>query len=386
MVRRAPQLLLVVALLVAVSTGGVYVIFQGGNNEQPAISDSNGDGVDPNYVILQANHNGQSAIGDRDTEDIDSNEEDSESYSEQPENHTGAPDRERPEEFEMVVVFRNDDLSPGQHEDAMRDVDEIFIEQEVPVTQGIIPNRTEPLDPESQFCHYLRNRSDARPDLFEFSLHGYTHDLETEFYGGSEFGDQPYEEQSKRITSGIDLLEECVNEEVSTFIPPFDTYDETTVKALTESNITTVSGGSWFTEDYYNDSGIFYTNETLHAPQTTGFVKNWTTGELYDLEEMKETFDHKYENDSIYIQMIHFQYFDREERLHYLREFLEYIRSYEGIVFMTLESFATNCKDGDLERTEDGWSYDPNGTHGEQRVGSEGNESPAENEHRIVEC
>ncbi len=260
-----------------------------------------------------------------------------------------------PEEFSTIVIFRNDDPMPGYEEEALHAVDELFVETGIPVTHGIVPNGTESLDPDSSFCEYFRAQSADHPDLFEFSLHGYTHDMETDFYGGSEFGDQSIADQRDRIERGATLLEACVGEEPTTFIPPFDTYDETTVDALSAANISVISGGTWFTQQHFGEDEVFWTEEIMHVPQTTGFVSNWSSIEFYDLVEMKATFDEVHETGELYVQMMHYQYFTTDERLEFLQSFIEHIQQHDDVRFMTLGEFHSKLDSGQLERIDDGW-------------------------------
>ena len=262
------------------------------------------------------------------------------------------------EEYELIVIFRNDDLQPYYRTETMRAVDRIFVEEEVAVTQGVIPAiGGEPADPDGPFCTYLRKQARDHPDIFEFSLHGYDHRRATDFYDGSEFGGLSYAKQRERIDAGVAALEACTNSTPTTFIPPFNTYDETTAQALAARDIHTVSGGDWFTNAYYGKSGVFETNETTHVPSTYSFVGNWTTNELRNSTTMETHFDRVYENRSTYVQMLHYPTFDTDAKRDQLRSFVRYVKRHDGVAFMTLSEFAAAIEAGDLRRTADGWTH-----------------------------
>ena len=76
-------------------------------------------------------------------------------------------------DYRTIVVFRNDDVQPYYRSDQMRAVDRVFVEEGVPVTQGVVPAiGDERLDPGGELCRYLRAQARQHPDTFEYALHG----------------------------------------------------------------------------------------------------------------------------------------------------------------------------------------------------------------------
>ncbi|MEM4780913.1 MAG: DUF2334 domain-containing protein [Halalkalicoccus sp.] len=270
------------------------------------------------------------------------------------------------EEYDSIVIFRNDDVQPWYETETMRAVDGVFIEEGVPVTVGVIPNPGGdlPLTEDEATCEYLGSLQEDHPGQFEMALHGYTHLPETDFYGGSEFGGQPYEEQIDRIADGDRILRECV-EPSSTFIPPMNTYDDDTVRAVENGSYTTISGGTWFTDRHYDRAGAgddpayFETGEVRHVPETHAF-EDWGAhdgGEvpLKDTETLTDEFDGVHAENGVYVQMLHYQYFTTEERLDRLRELIRHMKATGGVGFMTVEQFSSGLENGAVERTDDGW-------------------------------
>lgn len=269
------------------------------------------------------------------------------------------PYRLEPGTYDLIVIMRNDDPAPGYAMDALKAVNEIFIDEQVPVTHGVIPSRGTPLDEADAFCEYVRNTATEHPGLFDVSLHGYTHEAETDFRGQSEFGGLSADEQGQHIRDGIAILEGCVDEPVDTFIPPFNTYDQTTVVELVDAEIPIVSGGKWFTRDYFDTADIPFTaGGALHIPQTHAFVSDWETAAFYSLEDMIAAFDRVYAEGDLYVQMMHYQHFTTNERLDQLRSLLRHIKR-DGVGFMTLTAFGNAYLDGTIKRAEEGWEYDP---------------------------
>lgn len=269
-------------------------------------------------------------------------------------------------EYESIVVFRNDDIQPWYNQEELRAVNDVFIDEEVPVTLGIIPdtNGDASLTDDPELCSYLRSLESDHPGQFEMAVHGYTHEPETDFYDGSEFGDLPRDEQRERLADGEAILADCVESPSSTFIPPMNTYDETTVDVLEDADYTTVSGGSWFTNEYYDtDESVFEAGELTHVSETQAF-ENWSEYEdaddeddvpFEDLETMTESFDDAHEANEIHTVMLHYQYFTTDERLDQLESLIEHMKGEDDVAFMTIEQLSIGMETGAVEETDDGW-------------------------------
>lgn len=260
------------------------------------------------------------------------------------------------ETFETVVVFRNDDIQPGYRTETMHAVDRIFVEENVPVTLGVVPNvgGEGPIG-DSDVCSYLRSRMYDHPEIFEVALHGYTHERRTEFHGGSEFGGLDETRQQALIADGTEVLTDCVGERPASFVPPMDTYDATTVETLRDANYTVVSGAGWFTGQYYNRTGLFEQGGLVHASNSGGFVANWTTNEFHDSATLERRFDWVVDDEGLYVQMLHYQDFYTEERREQLRDLIRYMKTSGDVRFMTLGELGGHVKAGTLTRTDDGW-------------------------------
>jgi len=258
--------------------------------------------------------------------------------------------------YQSIVIFRNDDIQPHYRADTMRAVDQVFIEEDVPVTAGVIPAiGGEQLDPNGELCQYLRSQKQTHPQTFEYALHGYTHQQRTTFSGGSEFGGVPPERQQELIQDGTQVLQACLDETPTTFIPPLDTYDNATATALSAEAYEVVSGGGWFTNEYYNETGPFESNEILHLPSSQSFVKNWSTNEFHTRTYLEQQFDAAYRDGDVYMQVLHYPTFTSESKREVLRGLIGYMKSKDDVAFMTVGEFARKYKNGQLERTETGW-------------------------------
>lgn len=260
------------------------------------------------------------------------------------------------EEYQTIVMFRNDDVQPYYRTEEMRAVDRVFIEENASVTGGVIPapgNMT--LSSDMEICQYWRQMRSEHPETFEYALHGYHHEASTQFYEGSEFGNVPIERQRALIRNGSRIMEDCLETAPDTFVPPRETYDNTTAEVLSEENFTAVSGGDWFTRAYYNRTNLFRAHGVLHVPSDGGFIKNWSADEFYSERTLEKRFDREYRNGSLYVQMLHYQYFTSQARLDTLRGLIEHMKSKGDVSFMTVGTFAEKYAAGEIERTENGW-------------------------------
>jgi peptidoglycan/xylan/chitin deacetylase (PgdA/CDA1 family) len=183
------------------------------------------------------------------------------------------------------VVFRDDDVGFGNLS-ALEAVDQVHIEENVPVTLAVIPHPNpcgtgNELLQDTPVTNYLL--SIVNNPLFEFAQHGYNHyDYaqngppscsassagagvpqvvgpagpyyevgESPGPGGqltgatpaSEFAGRPYADQYNAIKQGRDDMIQALGVAPTTFIPPFDSGDGNTLKAATALGFTLYNTG-----------------------------------------------------------------------------------------------------------------------------------------------
>jgi len=154
---------------------------------------------------------------------------------------------------QIFVVFRYDDFSSQ----SSPDLDEVIIQTlqnyRIPVTLGVIPNMAavNALDPREQelvplSSDKIRVLIEIRDTGFmEIAQHGYSHQtFREQTQGGfTEFVGMSYEGQLKRIKNGKAFLEERLGIEITTFIPPYDSYDSNTIIAVEATGFQILSAG-----------------------------------------------------------------------------------------------------------------------------------------------
>lgn len=282
--------------------------------------------------------------------------------------NTGADDRiDRPSSgvpepqsgtYQTVVAFRNDDIQPAWRVDVRTAVDEIFIEERVPVTLGIIPIvNGQPISDNEPLCSYLQALDRNHPGTFEVALHGYTHEQRTDFLGASEFGGSSRADQQRWLADGTAILQACSGVTPTTFVPPFDAYDEVTVEVLVDGGYRVVSGSDDQTEPVFGEREPFLSNGIVHVPNDGDIVADWSTHAFYTPEQMQARFDQAYEDGESYVQMIHYFTFTSEEKREQLQSFVQYIKGHDDVLFLSLGEFGQATTDGRLTQTDSGWVY-----------------------------
>ena len=146
------------------------------------------------------------------------------------------------------IIFRYDDASATTSSSIETKILSLFSKHNLPLTFAIIPYRctgkttdinntevfTYPQNKANLLKKYIENGT------LEVALHGYSHQTisTTEW---TEFKNVPYEEQLEKLTKGKKLLESFFGENIYSFVPPYNTYDLNTLKALKTLNIHTIS-------------------------------------------------------------------------------------------------------------------------------------------------
>lgn len=156
----------------------------------------------------------------------------------------------------IYVVFRLDDPRPVCDSVSMRVV-QLFNAKQVPLTIAMVSYDsceniiTPPIITSSQYF------AEIQRDNIELALHGLTHQNINE---AGEFGGLDSTEAVRRIAKGKQALQAIFDKEISTFIPPFNAWNEHTLTAMRMHGMNVISA-DMFTP-IYADS-VHYFPETL---------------------------------------------------------------------------------------------------------------------------
>ncbi len=152
-------------------------------------------------------------------------------------------------EQKIYLVFRFDDFSARSNTNLEQKIIEIFRKNKLAFTIGVIPfaGAGSLLDPTpkghlplgEEKGNILKNAS--HQGVVEVALHGYAHQSHSEQYIGSEFKGLDFEQQKEKILQGKIYLEEISDSKINTFVPPWNQYDDNTLKVLEELQINNIS-------------------------------------------------------------------------------------------------------------------------------------------------
>jgi len=148
-----------------------------------------------------------------------------------------------------LFVFRYDDVAPATG-DPKRDaanyqadegVIDVFRRNGVAVTMGVIPyvGDRSVLD-DRRLTESLRRA--VADGSAEVALHGYRHTDWHLHAVSSEWAGVSYEQQRQWLKEGKGVLEKTVAAPVTTFVPPYNTYDRNTLRALANTGFRHISG------------------------------------------------------------------------------------------------------------------------------------------------
>ena len=160
-------------------------------------------------------------------------------------------------------VIRLDDIAENMNWDMMDAATNLFDKFEVKPVLGIIPNNKDPellAYPKKDFDFWEQVRAWKKKG-WEIAMHGNNHIYDkfcskTDYLGlggNTEFCSHTYENQLKKIKSGLDKFKnENIN--IKTFFAPNHTFDENTLIALKKCGITEIVDGYGLMP--YEENGI----------------------------------------------------------------------------------------------------------------------------------
>jgi len=278
-------------------------------------------------------------------------------------------------------MFREDGVQPFLLLESLKRMNELLETSNISATLGIIPDVSEkyPIDSDTDLVAYLKETL-AKSAIFEAAMYGVTNR-----YccigplGHSEFAGLPSERQEELVRHGLAVLHSAFPDvPVTTFIPPFHTYDDNTLIAIRNQGLTAISSDDYVERVLYGKppppptslpSGQTYPHESPDLPTSQPFMLdgivhlpanmelyNWTTTSFFPLEQLQRRFESFYARPgSAFMILLHYFLFTSEEPFQELRSLIDFIKTHEGVKFMTAAQFASQFATGALRRTQDGW-------------------------------
>ena len=163
---------------------------------------------------------------------------------------------------DISVVFRYDDFTLT-HDTQNEKIVQLFQKYNIPLVLGVIPfDASGNVILQENFAFLPLLKQGVQNQTIEIALHGFNH---AKMSSIGEFGNVPMEEQSRRINLGKQFLDNVFQYETVTFIPPWNAYDENTLKVMGKSGMKIISSSLTVNQPYSNEE-ISYFPHTIDKP------------------------------------------------------------------------------------------------------------------------
>ncbi len=174
---------------------------------------------------------------------------------------------------EIIVVFRYDDYSACSPTNFEIKLINTFKNSNIHLTVGIIPyvasgdvhnpSSQEVIPLSKEKARILKTAMDS--EIVEPALHGYSHQTikDCKKSGCTEFSGLSYEKQMEKIVKGKKLLEDELDTKITTFIPPWNSYDMNTLQCLENSDFNCISANLQGVSEESSHLRFLPTNTTI---------------------------------------------------------------------------------------------------------------------------
>jgi len=281
------------------------------------------------------------------------------------------------------IVFRDDDIAPDypnpHYLDTLKAVNQVHIDENVPVTLAVIPHpdpnlsaSTNELLGDTLLLDYLR--SIVNSPLFEFAQHGYTHQeysqktvstveltgaapllgsggLADDFPGltsaaplvgqsPSEFYGRPYADQYNIIKQGRDDIKGAFGVQPTTFVPPWNTGDSNTLKAANALGFTLYSTSP---ADFNTYDAILQGIRVQGVPLSLGWASDtdWQAG-MSQLNQQTDSLLNAANGGGTFVVLYHFKDFMNPDgspdpaRIALFTQYIDHLKGRGDVLFSTL--------------------------------------------------
>ena len=145
-------------------------------------------------------------------------------------------------EKQIIVVFRYDDYSAVSPTGLEVRLLRSFQKYNIQCTFSVIPFIDENISLSQEKAFILRNALET--GTVEVALHGCTHHEALRKGHFTEFNGVDCEIQEEKITRGKLYLEDLLQRKITTFVPPWNSYDVNTLHVLEKAEIEVISSGT----------------------------------------------------------------------------------------------------------------------------------------------
>ncbi|MEA3343679.1 MAG: DUF2334 domain-containing protein [archaeon] len=206
-----------------------------------------------------------------------------------------------PPENKTFIVFRDDDIAPFWSFNMVFNITETFRSRNVPHVMGLIPIPYGiEIGNDTILGDYLKSiKNDSN---IEFALHGNGHSF-------NEFGNLSVSEASFRIEEGLEIIEDLTGIRPVTFTPPYHVYNNNTLVALRDNNVSIISSG---TDDIYRGVAFREVDNITHLPATTDFY-NWDKKRYNTADEIKTSCEYAMSEYDMCVILLHHHHFNNSD-------------------------------------------------------------------------
>lgn len=236
----------------------------------------------------------------------------------------------------LNVVLRYDDPTL-QPDSVTYEMLTFLAENNVPITLAVIPcdeNEDYILPTDSNWMKLLK------ADNVEIALHGLTHqDL-----GKGEFGNLSFEESYRRLEKGKTFLESQLKP-ITTFIPPFNAYNNNTLDALDSLNFTIIST-DLFTYQCTSNKNIQYYPETLGHTMKNGVF-----------DAAIDALEKNLNKPALCVIMLHHYDINTPESFNKLKDLVDYLLNNNDINLLKFNQLIALGENGNSKRFQRNCNY-----------------------------
>ncbi len=230
----------------------------------------------------------------------------------------------------VQVVFRYDDFLLKSDSLDERVVT-VFQNQHIPLVLGVIPcNSKEQIIFEEDYPFLSNLKVGVRNQSIEIAQHGMNH-LKV---SNGEFGNVEMYEQLRRMNKGKHALDSIFDIKVTTFIPPWNTYDNNTLLAMQHLGFKSISSASCIGQSWSN-SKISYYPETIE-----------------DFATLLSVLEHNKNRDGVVVVMFHHYTFKNNFTLFQLDSLLTRINKFTYIKCVTFNQLNRGAEVSDINRMQ----------------------------------
>lgn len=230
----------------------------------------------------------------------------------------------------LKLVFRYDDFLL-KNDSIDESVIRIFQKHKIPLVIGVIPyDSIENKIFQENFSSLPILKKGVKNNSIEIAQHGFNHQKIV----NGEFNGVNQSEQKRRILKGKEMLDSIFQTNITTFIPPWNTYDKNTLKVMNEIGLKNLSSALCIGQ-VWSDSQISYFPTTVE-----------------DFITLNSVLEYNKNRNCVVVVMFHHYTFGNSYSLSQMDTLLSKLKTLEYIDFVTFNQLNIYNVISDTKRME----------------------------------